>query len=170
MSHLVRQPALNRRSFLGRTLYGAAAGVLGGSLLPGDRTVAAAPARSEAGAAAAGAVATAASPWTLRLSCSSINFSSLPIEQACQRIAALGFEAIDIWSAHAGCPHLDDVAKRLGSSGLKDLLARNQLKLYAFSVYTGGYAAMPNCWARPAVESPSAAVRAPPSPTSLPRG
>ena len=75
----------------------------------------------------------------MRLSCSSINFSSLPIEQACQRIAALGFEAVDIWSAHAGCPHLDDVAKRLGPAGLKDLLARHRLKLCAFSVYVGGY-------------------------------
>jgi sugar phosphate isomerase/epimerase len=75
----------------------------------------------------------------MRLSCSSINFSALPIEQACQRIAALGFEAIDIWSAHAGCPHLDDIAKRLGPAGLKDLLARHRLKLYSFSVYAGGY-------------------------------
>ncbi len=77
--------------------------------------------------------------WVLRLSASSINFSRLPIEQACQRIAALGFEAIDIWSAHAGCPHLDDVQKRLGPEGLKDLLGRLGLKLYAFSVYAGGY-------------------------------
>lgn len=77
--------------------------------------------------------------WALRLSASSINFSRLPIEQACQRIAALGFEAIDIWSAHAGCPHLDDVQKRLGPEGLKDLLGRLGLKLYAFSVYAGGY-------------------------------
>jgi len=75
----------------------------------------------------------------MRLSASSINFSRLPIEQACQRIAALGFEAIDIWSAHAGCPHLDDVQKRLGPQGLKELLARCGLKLYAFSVYAGGY-------------------------------
>ena len=63
----------------------------------------------------------------------------LPIEQACERIAKLGFEAIDIWSAHAGCPHLDDVAKRLGADGLKELLAKHKLKLYAFSVYQGGY-------------------------------
>jgi sugar phosphate isomerase/epimerase len=77
--------------------------------------------------------------WTMRLSCSSINFASLPIEEACQRIAAPGFEAIDIWSAHAGCPHLDDVQKRLGPAGLKELLARHKLKLCAFSVYTGGY-------------------------------
>jgi sugar phosphate isomerase/epimerase len=77
--------------------------------------------------------------WPMRLSCSSIAFASLPIEEACARIAALGFEAIDIWSAHAGCPHLDDVAKRLGAAGLKELLAKHKLKLYAFSVYTGGY-------------------------------
>lgn len=63
----------------------------------------------------------------------------LPIEQACERIARLGFEAIDIWSAHQGCPHLDDIAKRLGSDGLKKLLAKHQLKLFAFSVYRGGY-------------------------------
>ncbi len=75
----------------------------------------------------------------MRLSCSSINFSSLSIEEACARIAALGFEAVDVWSAHAGCPHLDDVLDRLGPDGLKDVLAKNKLKLYAFSVYAGGY-------------------------------
>jgi len=76
----------------------------------------------------------------MRLSTSSIHFKELPIEQACERIARLGFEAIDIWSAHEGCPHLDDVAKRLGPDGLKELLAKYQLKLFAFSVYRGGYA------------------------------
>jgi sugar phosphate isomerase/epimerase len=89
----------------------------------------------------ASAAADTAKPaaWKMRLSCSSINFSSLPIEQACERIATLGFEAIDIWSAHAGCPHLDDVQKRLGPAGLKELLAKQRLKLFAFSVYSGGY-------------------------------
>jgi sugar phosphate isomerase/epimerase len=77
--------------------------------------------------------------WPLRLSCSSIVFMSLPIEAACERIAALGFEAIDIWSPHARCPHLDDVAARLGPEGLKALLAKHKLKLFAFSVYAGGY-------------------------------
>lgn len=98
-------------------------------------------------AAATGAFALAgqasmfsASPkWTMRLSTSSIHYSRLPIEQACQRIAALGFEAIDIWSAHAGCPHLDDVQQRLGPDGLKELLVKNNLRLLAFSVYAGGY-------------------------------
>ncbi|MCD6393125.1 MAG: TIM barrel protein [Planctomycetes bacterium] len=77
--------------------------------------------------------------WRMRLSTSSIHFMGLPIEQACERIAKLGFEAIDIWSAHTGCPHLDDVAKRLGPDGLKELLKKHKLKLFAFSVYQGGY-------------------------------
>jgi len=75
----------------------------------------------------------------MRLSASSIDYSKLPIEEACKRIAALGFEAIDIWSAHAGCPHLDDVLGRLGPDGLRKMLQENNLKLYAFSIYTGGY-------------------------------
>jgi len=78
--------------------------------------------------------------WKMRLSTSSIHYMQLPIEGACERIAKLGFKAIDIWSAHAGCPHLDDVAKRLGPDGLKELLAKHKLKLFAFSVYSGGYA------------------------------
>jgi sugar phosphate isomerase/epimerase len=77
--------------------------------------------------------------WRMRLSTSSIHFMELPIEQACERIARLGFEAIDIWSAHEGCHHLDDVANRLGAEGLKTLLAKHNLKLFAFSVYSGGY-------------------------------
>jgi sugar phosphate isomerase/epimerase len=77
--------------------------------------------------------------WRMRLSTSSIHFMELPIEQACERIARLGFEAVDIWSAHEGCPHLDDVANRLGAEGLKKLLAKHNLKLFAFSVYNGGY-------------------------------
>lgn len=84
--------------------------------------------------------ARAAEPWPMRLSCSSIAFASLPIEEACARIAGLGFEAIDIWSPHAKCPHLDDVQNRLGPAGLTELLAKHRLKLFAFSVYAGGYA------------------------------
>jgi sugar phosphate isomerase/epimerase len=109
-----------RREFLARAAC-AAAGAAGVGLL-GSR-------------AAVGEKA----PWKMRLSASSIDFTRLPIEQACERIAALGFEAIDIWSPHAKCPHLDDVQSRLGPQGLKDLLAKNNLKLYAFSVYAGGY-------------------------------
>ena len=77
--------------------------------------------------------------WQMRQSTSSIHFMQLTIEQACEQIAKLGFEAIDIWSAHNGCPHLDDVAERLGPQGLKYLLKEHNLKLFAFSVYKGGY-------------------------------
>lgn len=83
--------------------------------------------------------AAAGKKWRMRLSTSSIHFMELPIEQACDRIANLDFEAIDIWSAHQGCPHLDDTAGRLGPEGLKALLARHKLKLFTFSVYSGGY-------------------------------
>lgn len=75
----------------------------------------------------------------MRLSTSTIHFMQLPIEQACEEIARLGFEAVDIWSAHEGCPHLDDVLNRLGPDCLKGLLAKHKLKLFAFSVYSGGY-------------------------------
>ncbi len=81
----------------------------------------------------------AGSAWRCRLSTSSILFKGLPLEEACARIAALGFEAVDIWSAYDQFPHLDDAAKRLGSSGLKALLAKHHLQLCAFSVYVGGY-------------------------------
>ncbi|MEI7731235.1 MAG: TIM barrel protein [Verrucomicrobiota bacterium] len=96
-----------------------------------------------AGVAAASAshldLAAAESKWTMRLAASSIGYTKLPVEDAFQRIAELGFEAIDVWSAHAGCPHLDDVQKRLGPDGLKVLLAKHKLRLCAFSVYAGGY-------------------------------
>lgn len=88
---------------------------------------------------ARGAEGSGKSPWEMRLSCSSIAFASLPLEQAVERIAGLGFEAIDIWSAFGGCPHLDDALNKLGPDKLRELLARHKLVLYAFSVYVGGY-------------------------------
>lgn len=78
--------------------------------------------------------------WTMRLSTSSNHFRQLPLEEACERVAKLGFEAIDIWSAYQGCKHLDDAKDRLGADGLKALLAKHNLKLFAFSTYVGGYA------------------------------
>jgi sugar phosphate isomerase/epimerase len=80
-----------------------------------------------------------AARWKMRLSGSSINFMRLPIEGAIREIARLGYDAIDIWSAHAGCPHLDDVLNRLGAPGLLKLLDENGLRLCGFSVYAGGY-------------------------------
>jgi sugar phosphate isomerase/epimerase len=77
--------------------------------------------------------------WTMRLSTSSIEFSFLSVEKACEQIAALGFEAVDFWNSRFQCPHLDEIEKRLGPEGLKELLARCKLKLYAFS-YLPDYA------------------------------
>ncbi len=112
---------LNRREFLNSATRGTAAlAVLGPRI--------------------ATAAETSGKPWRLRLSTSSIHFKGLPIEQACARIAELGFEAIDIWCAYDSCPHLDDVLARLGPNGLKELLEKHRLKLYAISTYVGGYA------------------------------
>lgn len=112
---------LNRREFLDSAARGAAAlGMVGPQL--------------------AQAAELADKSWRLRLSTSSIHFKGLPIEQACARISKLGFRAIDIWCAYDNCPHLDDVLNRLGPNGLKALLEKNRLQLYAFSTYVGGYA------------------------------
>jgi len=116
MSHLI-----GRRGFL--KLAGAVA-ALRGARAAGTGTAK----RAEAG------------PWQMRLSTSSIHFSEFSIEKACERVAALGFEGIDIWSAYDNCPHLDDVATRLGPEGLKEVLGKYKLRLFAFSVYQGGYA------------------------------
>ena len=113
--------ALSRREFLGRATSTVAAGALASGRL------------------AAGGAEQASVRWKMRLSGSSIAFTALPIEKACQRLASLGFEAVDVWSGHAGCPHLDDVLNRLGADGLMQLLAKHKLKLYSFSVYAGGY-------------------------------
>ena len=102
------------------------------------------------GAAAAPMLLAAAAPtssdgWKMRLSTSSIQFSSLPVEKACERIASLGFEAVDFWPAapaayaEFGCPHLEEIEKRLGPAGLKDLLDKHHLKLCALTCYFTGY-------------------------------
>lgn len=111
---------VGRRGFLCRVARGTAAAAAPGLLCCGRASA-------------------AEGTWKMRLSASTIAFTKLTVEEACRRIAELGFEAVDVWSAHAGCPHLDDVLGRLGPEGLGEVLARNKLKLYAFSVYAGGY-------------------------------
>jgi len=118
-------PSVDRRRFLARAACAATAAVTAPGLL---------------GRGSVDSMAAAVEDrWKMRLSASTIGFTKLSVEEACRRIAELGFEAVDIWSAHAGCPHLDDVLNRLGAEGLKEVLAKNKLKLYAFSVYQGGY-------------------------------
>jgi sugar phosphate isomerase/epimerase len=63
----------------------------------------------------------------------------LPVEKAVARIAALGFEAVDFWPSNFKCPHLDEIATRLGPSGLSDLLQRYKLRLCAFTMYSNPY-------------------------------
>ncbi len=123
MNHLNPQ-ALDRRAFLARTGCAAVAAV-------------AAPGLSHLAAAELAAQ----TPWKMRLSTSTVQFESLSIEKICEQIAALGYEGIDIWcpSKLFGCPQLDEVEKRLGSEGLKDLLAKHKLKLYSFTCYFGVY-------------------------------
>lgn len=124
MMNIVRQRSTNevdRREFLSRVARTTAATVAAPGLLAGADSAA------------------AEGRWQMRLSCSSINFRSLSIEDTFGRIAALGFDAVDVWCAYTGCPHLDDALDRLGAEGLKELLAKNKLGLYAFSAYVGGY-------------------------------
>jgi len=81
--------------------------------------------------------ATPASAWQMRLAFSSVMLAELPIEEVCARAAKLGFEAIDIWCPFDKCRHLADVVARLGPDGLKELLAKHQLALASFTIYTG---------------------------------
>jgi len=92
------------------------------------------------GAAAAALPAWAAdTAWRMRLATSTIQFHQLPLAQACEQIAKLGFEAVDIWDKFLyNCTHLTE-AEKLGGNGLKALLAQHRLKLSAFTVYMTGY-------------------------------
>jgi len=113
----------SRREFLGRATGAVAAGALAAGLArPGGTAMA------------------AEGQWKMHLSGSTIAFTALPIEKACERLAEAGFEAVDVWSAFAHCPHLDDIAKRLKAEGFMELLTKLHLKLNSFSVYVGGYA------------------------------
>jgi len=114
---------LDRRAFLAASAGGLAAAGLAPLTVP----------RPAAGAEAA------PGRWAMHLSTSTVQFSSLTVEKACARIAALGFEAVDFWNSAFACPHLDDIQKRLGGEGLKDLLAKHRLRLCGFSCYTVGY-------------------------------
>lgn len=70
-----------------------------------------------------------------RLATSSVHFRHLPVEQACEAIAKAGYEAVDFWPDTFECPHLEEIDKRLGPAGLKQLLAHTHLQLSAFTAY-----------------------------------
>jgi len=77
--------------------------------------------------------------WKMKLATSSVMFDKLTIEQVCERTAKLGLGGIDIWAPFgwggAKCTHLEDVKKRLGGKGLKELLTKHKLELAAFTLY-----------------------------------
>ncbi len=91
--------------------------------------------------AAAGAMVShaASSSWKMRLSTSSVLFNTLPIEQACARIAEAGYEAVDFWQGdlfHTN--HLEEARDRLGPEGLAKLLAGKRLTLCSFTNFFNG--------------------------------
>ncbi|MDR1492740.1 MAG: sugar phosphate isomerase/epimerase [Planctomycetaceae bacterium] len=78
-----------------------------------------------------------------RYTCSSVNYASLSLEEACRRISDLGYEALDIWDSiptWLQCSHLKHAAEVLKADGLIKLLEKYRLKLCGFSVYAAGYA------------------------------
>ncbi len=83
--------------------------------------------------------ACAAEPWPLRLSTSSLVFWQFGIKEACRRIAKLGFQGVDIWSAFAHCTHLEQAKADLGVAGTRKLVDETGLDLTAITVYWSGY-------------------------------
>jgi sugar phosphate isomerase/epimerase len=110
-----------RREFLSR---------LGQSAIAGAATIAFVSSASKA---------VAGSTRRIRLSTSTVHFRTLSFEEACQRIAAIGFEGVDIWSQRFQCPHLDEIEKTLGPEKAKEILAKYNLKPYAVTCYYEGY-------------------------------
>jgi sugar phosphate isomerase/epimerase len=67
-----------------------------------------------------------------------VNYQSLPLEEACRRISALGFEAIDIWD-WPNCLHLQSAANEYGAEGFAKLLEKYKLELCGISVYSTSF-------------------------------
>lgn len=103
-------------------------------------TTAAMAAASAGGFSAAFAEEKAGDAWKMKLATSSVMFDRLPIEQVCETVARLGLHGLDIWAPFswggAQCTHLEDIKKRLGGKGLRELLTRHELELAAFTIYS----------------------------------
>jgi len=75
----------------------------------------------------------------MQLSTSSLHYRSLPVTEACQRIAKVGFSAVDVW-AHftwAGplCEHLEEGLQEMGPDAFGPFLKKHELRLIAASCY-----------------------------------
>jgi len=123
---------VSRRGFLRRS-----SAALAGAALAGALSTRADAGEDAAAKPGAGDADKGRKPWQMRQSTSTVQFGSLSLAKACERIAALGFEAVDIWHSGFGSPHLEEVEK-MGADALKDLLAKTKLKLYAFTCYSVG--------------------------------
>jgi len=85
------------------------------------------------------AVSAPAGSWRLKAATSSFLLWQMDVQQACQAIAKLGFEAVDIWSAFQHCTHLEESKMRFASKGgLKGMLDPAKLRLAAATVYWTG--------------------------------
>ncbi|MDP7741280.1 MAG: hypothetical protein QGF67_07560 [Lentisphaeria bacterium] len=68
----------------------------------------------------------------MKLATSSVMFEDQTIEQVCERVAGLGLAGLDIWAPFENCVHLEDIRKRLGGKGLRELMTRHGLDVAAF--------------------------------------
>ncbi len=87
----------------------------------------------------AGSLRPATRKWEMKLSTSSLHYRGLSLTEAIRRIAAVGFQGVDVW-AHfewAGplCEHLEDGLERMGPEQFRKLLAENKLALNSASCY-----------------------------------
>jgi sugar phosphate isomerase/epimerase len=82
----------------------------------------------------------AESTCPLHFSASSLPFSSLSLKDVCQKIAGLGFEAVDLWNTNQvfHCPHLIEIAK-IGPDAARRIFEDSRLKLASFTLYMFDY-------------------------------
>ena len=78
--------------------------------------------------------------WAMKLSTSSLHYRGLPLTEAVQRISALGFEGIDVWShfewAGPLCEHLEDALEKIGPDKFGAMLRERKLALNSASCYS----------------------------------
>ncbi|MHB0959090.1 MAG: sugar phosphate isomerase/epimerase family protein [Pirellulaceae bacterium] len=81
--------------------------------------------------------------WTMKLSTSSLHYRGLSLTEAVQRIAALGFQGIDVWAhfewAGPVCEHLEEGLKKMGPEKFGSLLREHKLVLNSASCYSAPF-------------------------------
>ena len=81
--------------------------------------------------------------WTMKLSTSSLHYRGLSLTEAIERIAALGFQGIDVWAhfewAGPVCEHLEDALEKIGPEKFGELLREHKLTLNSASCYSAPF-------------------------------